>query len=221
MLGDFQRVSGILKKIVPLLFAAVVVCAVLVIFSGDIRQSGPTSGFRPSKIAPNWILAALVFVSYNSQSLTPMAAAASRSAKSRRHALAGAALGGIMLGGLTLLLLVALRKDMAFTDRFDLPMLAYAKKISPVMHVVFGAALLAAIYSAASSLYYGAVTIIPDRKRKKYIVIAGMVLALVFSRTGFRSLIAYLLPAQGYYGFVILTLITIRFVREVIRNRSR
>jgi len=221
VLGDFERVSGILKKIVPLLFAAVLVCALLVIFSGDITQSGPTSGFKPSKIASNWVLAALIFVSYNAQSMTPMSAAASLSAKNRRHALAGAAFGGIMLGGLTLLLLIALRKDMAFTDRTDLPMLAYAKIISPVIHVIFGAALFAAIYSSASSLYYGFTTIIPEGKVKKYIVIAGMVLALIFSRTGFRSLIAYLLPVQGYYGFIIITLITIRFVREVIRNRSR
>ena len=133
----------------------------------------------------------------------------------------GAAAGGFMLFLLTLLLITALRKDMAFTNEMDLPMLAYAAKISPIANIAFGTVLFAAIYSAATSTYYGFSTKIKDGPKKKYILIAGALIGFFCGLAGFNTIVAYLYPAEGYIGIVILLSIVANFIKTWRENRGK
>lgn len=217
VLGDFERISKVFRLITPALFFIDVLLCVIVI-SMDIEQSGATSGFPVSAMAPNWWWAAIIFVCYNMLGMIPIVGEASVKAKSKQQGIIGAGLGGFMLCLLTLLLITALRKDMAFTNEMDLPMLAYSAKISPLANVVFGAVLFAAIYSAATSTYYGFSTKIKDGPKKKYILITGAFIGFICGLTGFNTIVAYLYPAEGYIGILIIISITINFVKTWKEN---
>ncbi len=220
VLGDFERISKIFRLITPALFAIDVLLCIIVM-NMDIQQSGATEGFPVSGMASTWWWASILFVCYNMLGMIPIVGEASVKAKSQRHGIVGAAAGGFMLFLLTLLLITALRKDMAFTNEMDLPMLAYAAKISPIANVAFGTVLFAAIYSAATSTYYGFSTKIKDGPKKKYILIAGAFVGFLCGLTGFNTIVAYLYPAEGYIGIVILLSIMINFVKTWRANRGK
>lgn len=220
VLGNFERISKVFKKIVPLLFAIDVAVCIMAICS-DITQSGATSGFPVSAMTPNWIVAAILFVSYNMLGMIPMLGASSLHAKSMKHSLLGAALGGFLLAALTFILVSALSKDMAFTQAMDLPMLAYSARLGKGANILFGTVLFFAIYSAATSTYYGFSTKIKETPKKKYILIIGAIIGGCIGLTGFSTLVAYLYPAEGYIGVAIMLLITINFFRVYRLNHRK
>jgi len=219
VIGDFERISRLFKYIVPLLFAVVIIVSFIVIFSG-IGQSGATGGFKVSEMAPNWIVAALVFIAYNMLGMIPMGAAASLNARNGKHALAGSVIGGTALGIMTLVLVLALQKDMAYTNSLDLPMLGYSLRVSAIANVLYGLVLYASIYSAATSTFYGFTTKLPDRPWKKYVILAAITVGFIIGLTGFKNIVAYLYPVEGYYGWIIIILMTWSFIHEVRHNRE-
>ncbi len=219
VLGNFERISKVFRLIVPALFTVDVVVCVIVIFS-DIQQSGATSGFPASSMASTWLWSAIIFVSYNMLGMIPIVGASSVNAKSKTHGIVGAGLGGFLLALLTFLLITGLRKDMAFSNEMDLPMLAYSARISPVANVLFGVILFAAIYSAATSTYYGFSTKIKESPRKKYILIAGALIGFACGLTGFKTIVAYLYPAEGYIGLIAIASITVHFFRLLLQQRK-
>ena len=220
VLGDFERISKIFKMITPALFAIDVLLCIIVM-NMDIQQSGATEGFPVSGMASSWYFAAILFFCYNMLGMIPIVGEASVKAKSQHHGITGAAVGGFMLFLLTLLLITALRKDMAFTNEMDLPMLAYAAKISPIANIAFGTVLFAAIYSAATSTYYGFSTKIKDGPKKKYILIVGALIGFFCGLAGFNTIVAYLYPAEGYIGIVILLSIVVNFIKTWRENRGK
>ena len=212
ILGDFERIQKVFKKIVPVLFVIDVGLCAIVSFS-DIEQSGATDGFTPSNMAPDWLLAAVIFVSYNIIALIPLLGSAAVNSKNRKHAVAGAGHGGLLLGVLTIVLVTALRKDMAFSDSMDLPMLAYSAKISWVANLLFGGVLFAAIYSAATSVFYGFTVMIPEGPKKKTIIVVTTLVGFLGSLTGFKVIVSFLYPFEGYIGLVIITCVIINFIK--------
>ena len=219
VLGDFERISKVFKLIIPILFAVVVICSILVIFS-DIKQSGKTSGFPPSDMAKTWYVSAVIFISYNMLGMISVVASSSIRAKDEKNAIAGSALGGIMLAIMTLVLVIALQKDMAFTQSLDLPMLGFSARISTIANIMYGAVLFAAIYSAATSTYYGFSTKLKEGKWKRYIVVIGAILGFLGGMCGFKAIVAYLYPIEGYIGIVIIILITINFFKTT-KNKDK
>lgn len=217
VLGNFDRISKVFKLIIPILFVIDIGCCILVMGS-DIEQSGATSGFPPSEMAPTWYIAAFLFISYNMLGMIPIIATSSMEAKDRRNAVLGSGLGGVLLAVLTLVLVIALQKDMAFTQSMDLPMLAYTSRLSRLANLLFGFVLFAAIYSAATSTYFGFSTKIKESPKKKYVIVVGACIGFICGLTGFKTIVAYLYPIEGYIGFAIILMICINFIRVYRHN---
>ena len=214
VLGDFERLSGVFRLLVPILFVIVVVTILLTIHM-DFGQSGAVSGYRPGRMSPNWPVSALVFMAYNSLGLITMAGSCSLNAKDTKNAYTGAVLGAMCLGGRTILLLRALLTDMAFSSSLDLPMLGFSARISPVLNIIYAIVLYGAVYSTGASTYYGFSTRIKDGKIKKYIIFAGAAAGFLLGLTGFKKLVEFLYPVQGYIGMLFIFLIIINFFREL------
>lgn len=219
VLGDFERVSGVFRLIVPVLFVTGVLTIILTI-KADFGQSGAVSGYRPGRMSPNWPVSALVFMAYNALGMTTMAGSCAVNARDRKNAYTGAVLGTLCLGGLTVLLLRALLTDMAFSASLDLPMLGFSARISPLLNTIYAIVLYGAVYSTGASTYYGFSTRIKNGKLKKYIIVFGAAAGFLLGLTGFKSLVEFLYPAQGYIGILFIILIIINFIREVTRSTA-
>lgn len=212
VLGDFERLSKVFRLLVPVLFV-LGITTILLVIRADFPQSGATSGFKPGRMSPNWMISGVVFLAYNSLGMITMAGSSAVNARDSKNAYAGALIGCLCLGGLTLLLLRAMLTDMAFSCSLDLPMLGFSRKISTLLNIVYAIVLYGSVYSTAASTYYGFSTKLPDNKYKKSIIIGGAVLGFALGLTGFKNLVEFLYPAQGYIGILFLILIIINFVK--------
>lgn len=210
VLGEFERVSHVFRYIMPILSGIVVLTSLLVSFS-PLTPAETAQEVEPSPMAPTWFLAALLYISYNILAVVPMVATASVSAKSRRDAIGGTAMGGAFLGLLAFLLLTALQKDMTFSQALDMPMLGYAGRLTPVMATVYAVVLFCAIYSSATSNFYGFTTKLEEGPNKKRNVILTVILGFLLGLVGFKNVVAFMFPAEGFLGFVIIAMLVINF----------
>ena len=219
VLGDFERVSKIFRLIVPVLFVVGIVTILLTIHA-DFGQSGPVDGYKPGRMSPNWLVSALVFMAYNTLGMITMAGSCAVNARDKKNAYTGAVCGTLCLGGLTILLLRALLTDMAFSSALDLPMLGFSARLSPALNVLYAVILYGAVYSTGASTYYGFSTKLPSGNIKKFIIVGGAAAGFLLGLTGFKRLVEFLYPAQGYIGIVFIVLIIINFIREIRSGSS-
>ena len=218
VLGDFERVSKVFRMLVPVLFC-IGILTILLTIRADFGQSGPVSGYQPGRMSPNWPVSALVFMAYNTLGMITMAGSCAVNAKDTRSAYSGAVLGTLCLGGLTLLLLRALLTDMAFSCSLDLPMLGFSARLSPVLNIIYAIVLYGAVYSTGASTYYGFSTKLPPGRIRKYIIAAGGAAGFALGLTGFRTLVEFLYPAQGYIGILFILLIIINYIKELHKEK--
>lgn len=218
--GDFQRISGVFRMLIPITFTVVMISIVMVLMKGQ-DQSGPVSGYQPGAMTPTPWIAALVFVSYDCLGMITMAAATAIRAKNRKTAFAGSLLGTLLLGILTLSLLLVILTDMNLASRLDLPMLGYAMKVSPALNVVYAVVLYVAVYSTAASTFYGFSTKLKEGKSKIWIMVVSAAIGLVVGLSGFKTIVEILYPIQGYIGFAVLLLIAVNYGNEVRKNRKK
>ena len=78
--------------------------------------------------------------------------------------------------------------------------------------------LYGAVYSTGASTYYGFSTKFAGFKSRKYIIILGAVAGFLLGLSGFKTLVEFLYPAQGYIGMLFIALIIANFIREAGKN---
>lgn len=210
VLGEFQRISKVFRFIMPVLFAAVVAVSIIVIISCEETAIEPKL-LSPSPIAGNWVLAACLYISYNILAMIPIVATASVNAKSEKTAIMGSGLGGVFLGILAFVIVSALQRDMLFAQEADMPMLAYSTRVSSPVGLIYSVILFAAIYSSATSNFYGFTTKIKEGPNKGRLVIAAAALAFLLGLVGFKNVVAYMFPIEGYLGFAIIAMIMMNY----------
>ena len=221
VLGEFERVSHVFRYIMPVLSGVVVITSLMVSIL-SLKPTEVAQTVEPSPMAPNWFLAALLYISYNILALVPMVATASVSARSEKDAVGGTALGGAFLGILAFLLLTALQQDMPYSQALDMPMLGYAGRLSPAMATLYGVVLFCAIYSSATSNFYGFTTKLKDGPKKSRNVVIAVILGFLLGLVGCKNVVAFMFPMEGFLGFVIIAMLVINFfqIRNAEKKRS-
>ena len=210
VLGEFERISKVFKYIMPVLFVAVVALSIIIILTCERTEADPEL-LNPSPIAGNWILASCLYISYNILAMIPIVATSSVNAKSEKAAVLGSGLGGVLLGILAFVIVSAIQKDMLFAQEADMPMLAYSTRVAPAVGIVYSVLLFAAIYSSATSNFYGFTTKIKEGPHKSRLVIIAAAAAFLLGLVGFKNVVAYMFPIEGYLGFVIVAMIAVNF----------
>lgn len=219
VMGNYERMAGIFNKLVPVLFVISISTVLIVIFSPEINQSGATGGYSPGALSGNWFISGIIFMSYNALGMVTTAGSCGIRAKGSKAAYAGSLSGTALLGLMMVLLLTALLKDMAFTDTLDLPMLGYAKIISVPLSVIYSIVLYGSIYATATSTFYGFSSKVLKGKYRNCLMIFFAIAGYLIGLSGYKFLVEYLYPPQGYIGLVFLTLVVINFVREYRKNQ--
>lgn len=220
VLGEFERISKVFRYIMPVLFAAVILISVLAV-NANLGASAQREPVKPSPIAGNWVLAACLYISYNILAMIPIVATSSVNAKSEKSAMLGSGLGGIFLGVLAFTIVLALQKDMQFAQAMDMPMLAYAGRISKGAGIIYSVLLFAAIYASATSNFYGFTTKLRTDEKKSRKVILSACLAFLLGLVGFKNVVAYMFPIEGYLGFAIIAMLLVNFVQVYRREKRR
>lgn len=208
-LRGMRGLIAVLSWIVPALVVAAFGVAVWAVahFGLDSFHLPPAQG-SGSPLLFHWSVAAVLFVSYNLFGsiavLIPMAPAVPNAAVARR----GAALGTLLLfaAACAILLSLALCPD-AVTQ--ELPMLALAQTLHPLLGRVFAVLLLLAMFGTALTCTVAAqgylAQKLPACERRPWTVILPFsALSFAGGLFGFGDLIGWIYPLFGYLGFAVL-----------------
>lgn len=218
ILGGFERISKNFKYIIPVLLIVVFsVCLSIIVLK--LPAPGRDVPVAISPMTPNWYVSAVIYISYNMLAGIPILASSASRAKPGKTALTGAVLGGLLLGLSALIMDLAMLTDTGLSAQSVLPILALSGKLSDSVRWLYAVLLLFAVYSSATSNFYGFTTKIREGRSKKLIIIFAAVIGFLLSLFGFAEIIAFVLPLEGYCGLVFLAAMTAHYFR--IRKRKK
>ena len=215
--------SGLVKlfsAFIPLLvLATVVISAVTLLKNGIvIPESKAVSSNNPLLKIP--VLSCFLSLSYNFFGSVGILAPLSKSAKSSRQLTVASILGILFLTLIALSILLAIFSS--GTQSEPLPMLEIAKRVNPVVGIIYAVLLASAMFGCSYSSSVCMILFVEKRalhtKLKKILFILIYV-AVVYtvSLLGFTDLISTVYPIFGYVGFVLI----IAVVYNSIANRRK
>lgn len=165
--------------------------------------------------ASHWLVAALLYVSYNIVAGTPMLAIMGGHAPSRRVALWGGILGGVLLG--ILILVIATGMFVRADDMADvaMPTLMLATEMSPFLGGIMAIVIFGMILNTAVGVLYSftARFLEPETRNFRLGAIVFGILALIGSFAGFITLVGTVYPLFGYLGFVLMICTVLGWLR--------
>lgn len=165
--------------------------------------------------AGHWLVAALLYVSYNMVVGAPFLMIAGGQATSRRNALLGGLVGGLLLGVLIVLISAGVFGRIDTIGSAALPMLMLATEQSRLLGTVMSVVIFAMILTTSVGVLYSFSARIFTPNTRQFNIgtaIAG-VLGLLGAKIGFINLVGTVYPFFGYLGFVLMAWILIAWFR--------
>jgi len=213
--------NGVINSIsfvVPFLLITVAGTSIYAIISTPyLLQSGQAVG--QSGLMNNWLLSAILYVSYNTIISIAVLGPLGVKAKNHRTIRNGAILGGLGLGLGSMMIFLALSSDISDIRNLEIPMIYIAGRISPLVQIIYAVVLIAEVYTTAVGALFGFTSRLTNIEKEphqaRYIIIISTIVALIASQFGFSNLVKYLYPLVGYGGILLLgCLLYVRFKRK-------
>ncbi len=211
-----DRVLAFIGSVTPILVLMVVF---LCIYSWNTRtlplQELDVIAHTKPQGAGHWLVAALLYVSYNMVVGAPFLMIAGSQATSRRNALLGGLVGGLLLGVLIVLISAGVFGRIDSIGSAALPMLMLATEQSRVLGTLMSVVIFAMILTTSVGVLYSFSARIFTPNTRKFNIgtaVAG-VLGLVGAKIGFINLVGTVYPFFGYLGFVLMAWILIAWFR--------
>lgn len=216
-----KGVSGlvnILSATVPLLVIAAVIISVVALAGKGLEAMDFSSKPHTSPLLQNWLLSAVNYACYSLFCgigiLTPL----SHMSPDGKTIVRGVACGSGILLAIACGILSALA---VYPDAVNaqLPMLALSSALAPWLGGVYAVMLLAAMLGAALSSYvaitnYAVQKFALNRRSRNILIVVMAAVAWLCSLFGFGNLIGVVYPLCGYFGFVAMIVIIIRFFKQ-------
>lgn len=204
--SGIKGVINAISYVVPVLLATVLFVAGHSLSVNPITEADFQAAADIQGAAPNWLIAAVNYTSYNLVIAVAVLAPMGAKAKSRKTLFWGTLLGGLGLGlGITAIFLSVLT-NLQTVWNVEVPMIMIASNISVLVQLIFAAVLFAEVYTTAVGNLYGFVSRVRFVSGRYHIwIVTGTTIAAFFvSQIGFSAMVKYLYPAAGYGGLLFL-----------------
>ncbi|HSI65973.1 MAG TPA: hypothetical protein VK947_01075 [Planococcus sp. (in: firmicutes)] len=210
-----NKVIAMISTFTPVLLLTVIVITVYSLVNFDFAAADFSAG-SDNQAASNWLLGALLYVSYNIAAGAAMLTVMGGTVKDEKVAAWGGIIGGLGLGFLILLINVSMLTQIKEIATIPMPMLFLANNVGSVMGVVMSVVLLGMIYNTAVGMLYAftARLVKPDTVKFKMSVGLFGVVAFGSSFVGFITLVGTVYPVMGYLGFVLIAAIVFAWFRR-------
>ncbi len=178
------------------------------------------------KITDNCVVAAIVYVSYNTMPLISVFTELKAFVKDKKTVLWSALLGSGALAAICLVLWGVLSYFYSDVHFYELPMLAVTEKLGYAMNVLYIAVLYMAMITTAASAGFGLIKAIERLLNRLFPKTPQFLLPLLLctaacplSQFGFSRLVGSLYPFFGYAGLLAFILILLDGVRCFLDSR--
>lgn len=204
---NLRNVITLIGAVTPFLVVMAGIVCIWSFFARDLSFGELNTAAQALPQGANqWLIAALLYVSYNIVAGTPMLAIMGGHAPDRRVALWGGVLGGLLLG--ILIVVIAAGMFARADDLADVPMptLMLATELSPALGVIMAIVIFVMIINTAVGVLYSFVARFakPETAGFRWGAVISGVLALLGSFVGFITLVGTVYPFFGYLGFVLI-----------------
>ncbi|MFJ7649535.1 hypothetical protein ACIQ1H_18615 [Lysinibacillus sp. NPDC097279] len=218
---NVKSIINIIAIATPYLLAVVTIIAVYSIATMDLtfaeqtviaQQQLPTS-------SKSWWVTALLYMSFNIGVCFSLLTVMCGAIRNERIAGIGGIIGGLLLGALILIIHFSLLAKMNVIVGLDIPMLALANEIHPIVGLLMSFSLLGMIYNTAVGMFYSfSVRFFkPTKPSFKVAVICMGILGFFASQVGFTTLVSKLYSVMGYLGFILVASIIFAWLRGIRR----
>jgi uncharacterized membrane protein YkvI len=200
------------ERLIDSLSILVPIMVVIAVFCGFLGVFNRTDSFLINiSIEPksNWLLNALLFVSYNMVAAIAVLVPLGKNAHTKRDIMYGAFAGGAVLGVIAFILSLAIILNYSDVSSKDLPMMALVQNLNFWLGYAYAFVLFAGIFTTAAGCLYALlarINLVPGKlfKSSKRNVFVICVLSFVGSLVGFTRLVGAIYPVTGYLGFIII-----------------
>lgn len=213
---DVRQVVNLIGSVTPLLVVMVVILAAATLFNSDtdIGTLQAAVAEMPHG-AGNWLMAAVLYVSYNIVAGAPFLIIMGGQTTDRKTAIWGGILGGMLLGVLMLLIAGSMYVRADAVGDVAIPMLLLAKQLSPLMAIIMGLAIFGMILNTSVGVLYSfcARLLPPGTKKFRMGALVAGGLAFACSLVGFIKLVGTVYPFFGYLGFILMLATLVGWLR--------
>lgn len=209
---NVQKVIGLISSVTPFLLIMVVVIAGYSLFHFDPSSLDmETAVAKTSPAASNWIMGALLYVSYNIAAGVAMITVIGGTVKDQKVAGRGGIIGGLGLGLLILLINISMLTQMDKIADVAMPMITLSNAMHPVVGYIMAIVLIGMIYNTAVAMLYAfsARVVKPEKPSFKVFTILFGAIAFIASFLGFVNLVGTVYPITGYLGFLLIAAIIV------------
>lgn len=174
-----------------------------------------------TKSCSNWLLTGILYVGYTAIPLIPFLSKLSKEAGNRKTAVSAGILGSAFL------CLCILAMNMAFLGNLDIiykqeiPMLVLAKRINPVLAMLFTVSMTLGVFSISTSMLRMTCVKVFREGTSGYRALAGVLAAVAFvlSILPFSKLVSLFYPAFGWIGIFVMICMVVRLLGERMRKQ--
>ena len=212
---DVKNVISTISSITPFLLVLIFIITIYSILTSDASSATlAAAASNHTSAAPNWLVGAMLYVSYNIAAGVSMLAIIGGTVKDRKVASRGGFLGGAGLGLLLFLINLGLFMNIDKIQGAEMPTLFLANDLSPVLGLLMGLALLGMIFNTAVGMFYSftARFVHAGTPSFKGSIIVISLLAFGASFIGFTELVGTVYPLTGYLGFILIIAIIVTWI---------
>ena len=210
-----KKVISILSFITPVLSIMITIIAVYALthISAPFSQLMEMTQTQ-SRASSNWLLSALLYVSYNIAGMTAMLVVMGGNAKKIKDAKLGGIIGGLGIGLLMLIMILVLIASANIIQNVDVPTLFIGNRLAPWFgNLVLIFLQVKLIITCMGLTYALAVRCKSYGLNFKVATISCVSIAFIASLFGFVNLVSLVYPAMGYLGFILMICITVKWFR--------
>jgi uncharacterized membrane protein YkvI len=210
VLLGLKRLVSIIGGIGPVIIVFTMVLGVIAVAhnpGGVADADRVLATIEVAGASESWLLSGVLYGSFSLVGLMPFIAGMGKQARSRTDTLLGGIFGGVTFVAGAMILSTGLLANIADVHDKQIPSLAVAARIVPLLASVFAAMLLAGIYTTAVPMLWTACNrICTDENSGRYRLAATVcvVLALFGGQLQFAALVGFLYPLSGYLGMVLV-----------------
>ncbi len=212
-----RKVIGLISAFTPFLLLLVIIITAYSVMTVDLASAEIQAAVsQANQSAPNWLLGALLYVSYNIAAGAAMISVMGGTVKDEKTAAWGGIIGGVGLGLLIILINISMLTQLKEIAALPMPMLFLANNMSPAMGVIMSIILLGMIYNTAVGMLYAftARFVRTESKSFKSSVVVFGIAAYGASFIGFITLVGTVYPVMGYLGFILIGAVIYSWIKK-------
>ncbi len=214
---NVNKVTNIISAVTPLIFVAVIVAFIYTMLQlpVDLGAMSDLAVQADSPVSPWWLSA----INYTCMALmlgVSMSLMIGGNTPNPRVAGWGGVLGGVVYTILLVMNAVALLVNYESVEGSDIPMLMLFETMHPTAALGMVIVTFVMIYNTCISMFYALGRRITVNHRKRYVpvflgtCVAGFLVSLI----GFGTLMAYVYPAIGYVGMIMVLVMLVWWFRS-------